>query len=180
MIKKLNNKIRKCRKCDCYRDIIILPQPGYFKGKILFIFQNPAYPKNKKSDENLKNGADFDISYLTSLKSSTLSKFINDLGLDWNIISITNIVKCPMKDNISPYDTIIDNCKSYTLLQIVNFEISCILLVGSIAKEYLFSMLSALDLPILTVPHYSHLFRIGDLAYKLSISKVKQFISKYQ
>jgi hypothetical protein len=159
---EIGTTVRSCRKCD---NVIKCPQPGYFKGDILFIFQNPAVPISGKWQDDIlldsnKEIAEVNDAYLSTLQNSKLGSFIQRLGLNWEDISITNVVKCPTPNNDRPSDLIVNNCFQYILNQIEEFKPRIVVLNGSLPKEKLYDILKD-RYKVLVFYHYSYLFRSG-------------------
>lgn len=166
-LNSIGSEIRRC--CRCKEEIINIPQPGYFKGKILFIFQNPAMLEdNKWQDEILKDKTksieDINNAYKSTLQYSKLGNFINDLNLNWDDISISNLVKCPTFDNMQPDKIIVNNCLNFILQQIDLLKPKVIILCGALAHNYLFKILEN-KYNILCFYHYAFLKRNNSYDY---------------
>ena len=173
---ELSRLIRLCKRCN---DVINVPQSGYWKGKVLFIFQNPAIPRpGKWQDDVLRDisatAVDVNIAYKSTLQNSRLGTFINDLGLKWDDISISNVVKCPTKKNKLPSRKCIDNCKNYIYEQILILKPKLIILCGFLPKNVLYKKVKD-KFPTLLFYHYAYLMRIG--MWKQYIKRYKEMIN---
>ncbi len=158
---KLNKQIIDCKKCSELSSVINLPQPGYFKGSVLVVLQNPGIPTTDGIEKELKerdNYKVFQAFYKKTIKTCYMGKFISLIFPDWSKISITNIVKCPTKQNSHPADSVISNCRSFVFEQINLLEPKVILCVGSLSNKII---------PIrkhykkLHIPHYSYMYRFN-------------------
>lgn len=180
MIDKLNEKIIKCTKCKGDNIIINLPQPGYFSGETLVILQNPGVPATNDIYNKLKmknEYINFQKNYKNAIQNCYMGKFISMIFDDWEKISITNIVKCPTKNNQMPNDHVIKNCQSYIFEQINILKPKNILCIGSLSKNIIYKFDSSDKYRKYSMPHYSYLYR-----YNLDINKhimeVKKWINK--
>lgn len=176
---ELSRLIRLCHRCD---DVIRVPQPGYWKGEILFIFQNPAVPRPNKWQDNVlrdikSSAVDVNIAYKSTLQNSRLGTFINDLELKWDDISISNIVKCPTKGNKLPSYQCIENCKKYIVEQIAILKPKLVILCGFLPKKVLYHKLKKENIKVLLFYHYAYLMRIK--MWEQYITRYKEMIKNY-
>jgi len=172
----LSLEIRSCEKCK-KENIINLPQPGFFNSKtILLIFQNPSYPRvDKWQDDAMQNRLLTpdrlrDI-YISTLKESALGNFIHSLHLNFEDISITNIIKCPTKDNEIPHKECLFNCYNYLIRQIDILEPKLIILNGMLTIKNLSHLEKRYK--VLKFEHYASLMRKGILKEKMEEYRIK-------
>lgn len=163
---KINKEIISCTKCNQLSSVINLPQPGYFKGDILVVLQNPGIPATKNVELELKersNYKTFQKAYKNTIKDCYMGKFISLIFDDWSKISITNIVKCPTSQNSHPADSVINNCRRFIFEQIEYLEPKIILCVGNLSQKTIPYSQKYFKLHI---PHYAYLYR-----FNLSVNK---------
>lgn len=175
---KLNSKILLCNKCNELSSLINLPQPGYFKGPVLVVLQNPGIPATKQVEQELNKRDDYKIfqrAYKNTIKNCYMGKFISLIFDDWKKISITNIVKCPTMKNSHPADSIINSCKRYIFEQIGVVQPKVILCVGSLSNKIIPESLTYKKLHI---PHYAYMYRFG-LDINKYIKNIKEQLNEY-
>lgn len=163
----LDELSEKIRKLPLMENAIKPAQPGYFEGNILFIFQNPSYPRENKDEDRILLDKDvsiktFNLAYKNTLEKSLLGNFIRKLGLNFNQVSITNLVKFPTKNNTPPSDKLITAHINYTLMQVELLTPKLIILVGELPRTYLYNYLKN-NYMVLTFRHYAYLMRTGQL-----------------
>lgn len=156
-----------------YEGAINCVMPGYFGGnKVLFIAQNPGELKEdvlgdmtylRAFQEKRYDAAS--KCYALALRSSrgTYGTFINDIYSDnWSDISITNVFKCPFKNNILP-ELITVPKKEINILrkQIEYINPLVIVAVGALAQQAIFQIDPEQQRRQLHCYHPSYLKRTG-------------------
>jgi uracil-DNA glycosylase family 4 len=164
MLNEIGWEVRHCNKCESVTNI---PQPGYFAGKILFVFQNPGSPQHGKPQDEILKDRELPMDHVNDIYRSTLQhallgSFIELLGLRWDEISITNLIKCPTPGNIPPTDTMIENCASYLERQIDILKPKLVVLNGALPQKVMLSKLKG-RYNVIGFKHYSYLSRNGIL-----------------
>lgn len=175
---KINKEIINCDKCKQFSSVINLPQPGYFKGSILVVLQNPGIPATKNVELELTKRDNYKVfqqAYKKTIKSCYMGKFISLIVNDWSKISVTNIVKCPTKQNSHPADSIIKNCRRFIFEQIEELNPRVILCVGSVSNKIIPKHNNYVKLHI---PHYSYLYRFN-LDVDKYVNDIKEKIDEY-
>jgi|TARA_R100000049_G_C1956616_1_gene113430 uracil-DNA glycosylase family 4 len=163
-LKVINSEIRDCKKCGT--DVANFPQPGHFKGKILIILQNPAYPRSMSLTQRQIIGSkqtleEFQEDYKNRIYKSYMGTFVSMMFDNWDDISITNIVKCPTFSNASPSQKICSNCQSYTFQQIEQLQPKLIICVGHLCKKVIFDWDKKNKYQKIAIRHYGFLQRSG-------------------
>jgi hypothetical protein len=178
-LKEIGTYARKNLAAMCPA-LLPYPQPGMFNGnEVLFIFQNPGVPRQQtKSDFVItKKDATYDelaVAYEDVLKTCMLGKFINDLGVKWEKISITNLVKLPSLGNRAPNEWEIAINIPVLKEQVRVLSPKLIVLVGSLCKQHL-SFLEK-DYNVMHIAHYSYHIRKGD--YKQFVGDTRAEIKR--
>lgn len=143
-LKALNEKILACDKCPMLSEARMYPMPGYAgKGEIK-LFVIGINPGPYKIDElvSLKEfNYDYEKHYEAGLKNCLVGKFASKafdvLGITWDEVFFTNLIKCATPDLRPPKLQEINNCFPYLVEQV---NIVCppnILLFGKAPAEYL-------------------------------------------
>lgn len=177
---KLGEEIRKQLPGLC-PDVLPYPQPGLFRGnKILFIFQNPGTPREDKGADRILMDPKSDIelierAYWSTLTTSYLGKFIRDIGVGWEEISITNVLKAPTKDNRSPTFMEASLNMPWTKKQIEILQPKLIVLVGGVARKMCNFL--AENHNVIFINHYAYHMRRGD--YNFFVETTKHEIRQY-
>lgn len=118
-LKKIEEEIKKCTKCDLHRfRIQAVPGNGVYNTKIMLIGEAPG----KNEDEQ---GLPF-----IGQAGKLLEQMLNKIGLSRNDIFITNVVKCRPPENRDPQPTEIQACVPYLFQQIQLLDPKLIILVG--------------------------------------------------
>ena len=172
------------------------PQPFYigeqWNGGIMFVGICPGDRITNES-ETLKNLNDLhwttDITFNTGnkvykevLKRVSAGKFINDIvGEDWSNICYTNLVKNPMKNNMSISQEDIDSWKPILLRQIKFFKPSTIIAFGKIVGKELLDTNTVVNnvydfngIKVIQVFHYAYMMKVG--IYQSQIERIKTVI----
>lgn len=170
-----------------YKDAVDCVMPGYFAGnKVLFVAQNPGQLKGEVEADmkyfdayTSKDLEKLEEYYYEALKSDrgTYGTFVNEIyGEDWSEISLTNVFKCPFKDNLVP-DAI-----SMTELSILEFQIAAlkpqvIVAVGAIAYKALETLKLTTRYKVLKCYHPAYLKRNAHLA---DFGSYESYVEKYK
>ena len=174
----LFDEIRDCKKCK--EDFIMnIPQPGYLNKncRVLYLASNPGLPRKHEFDIAMKNRnlteEEFVENYIAAIKlNKYYMKFIDLVYDDWEKLSILNIVKCPTKNNVTPTEEMINNCKEYTLQQIHDLKPKHIIAMGKVAQNFCYTNNLQLQYDMIPVFHYSYLIKLGIL--EREAKKVKE------
>ncbi len=125
-LKKIENEIRKCKKCPLYRmRKNAVPGEGGHKKKIMFIGEAPG----RREDEL---GRPF-----VGAAGKFLDELLGEIGLSREDVYITNVVKCRPPNNRDPTDEEISLCSPYLERQIEALKPRIICPLGRFSAKYI-------------------------------------------
>jgi len=131
-IKKYNIKKKEelLEKYPRYKNKL---QLGFFNGReTLLISQNPGNPLNGAPQKSV-----YGKKYEEMLRTTRMGKYIGRLiGLDWEGISVTNVVKIPTENNKTPDKKLVDIFGPITRGQIEILQPKFIILLGAFARDW--------------------------------------------
>jgi DNA polymerase len=121
---KLNEQIKKCRKCRLWRDAKnAVPGEGPLHAKVMLVGQNPG-------EEEDKTGRPF-----VGRAGKFLSAVLNRNGINREDLFITNVVKHKTPANRTPKPDEIAACMPYLATQIMAIKPEIIVLMGAVAWQ---------------------------------------------
>ncbi|AFK22940.1 type-4 uracil-DNA glycosylase [Pyrococcus sp. ST04] len=125
-MKKLEEKIKSCRKCPLWR-LRTNPVPGYgnYDAKIMFIGEAPGYWEDQQ-------GLPF-----VGKAGKVLDELLKGIGLRREEVYITNIVKCRPPNNRDPTEDEIKACAPYLDMQIDIIRPKIIVTLGRFSTSYI-------------------------------------------
>jgi DNA polymerase len=152
-LKKLNQKIMKCTKCELSKDRTnAVPGEGDPSGRIMFIGEAPG----KKED---LQGRPF-----VGRAGSVLDEILAEVGIKREKIFIANIIKCRPPRNRVPKKPEIEACRRYLMEQIEIIRPELIIALGRSAfttltglkgkmRDFHGKMYQFMDYPLLVTYH---------------------------
>jgi len=131
-IKNIYEECRNCKKCKIKISIKvneeIVEYSGNEKADIMFIAQNPSCYRDNRGINNKI--------FLDDKIRPIFESMLKNVGLDFEDIYVTNLVKCSTKNNVMPSDDILENCKDFLLREIEIVRPKIIITVGKFASNY--------------------------------------------
>ena len=126
-MEKINNSIKKCRKCNLYKTRK-KPVFGYgsINADILFFGEAPGY-----NEDNL--GLPF-----VGRAGKLLNELLESINLKREDVFIANIIKCRPPNNRNPLKSEISQCKDYLEKQIEIIKPKIIVPLGNFASSFVF------------------------------------------
>ncbi|BAA30579.1 197aa long hypothetical protein [Pyrococcus horikoshii OT3] len=126
LMKKLEEKIRKCKKCPLW-EVRTNPVPGdgSYDTKIMFVGEAPGYWEDQM-------GLPF-----VGKAGKVLDELLKLIGLKRSEVYITNIVKCRPPNNRDPTEEEIKACAPYLDAQIDIIKPKVIVTLGRFSTAYI-------------------------------------------
>ncbi|NJE85324.1 uracil-DNA glycosylase [Thermococcus sp. CX2] len=126
LMKKLEEKIRSCRKCPLGElRTNAVPGAGSYEAKVMFVGEAPGYWEDQK-------GLPF-----VGRAGKVLDELLAEIGLKREDVYITNIVKCRPPDNRDPTEEEIKACSPYLDRQIDIIKPKVIVPLGRHSMRYI-------------------------------------------
>ncbi|NJD98530.1 uracil-DNA glycosylase [Thermococcus sp. LS1] len=126
LMKKLEEKIKSCRKCSLGElRTNAVPGSGSYDAKIMFVGEAPGYWEDQK-------GLPF-----VGRAGKVLDELLAEIGLSRDDVYITNIVKCRPPDNRDPTEDEIKACSPYLDRQIDIIRPRVIVPLGRHSMRYI-------------------------------------------
>ena len=125
-IKKINNEIRSCEKCNLYKTKknYVLGS-GFLNSNLIFVGEAPGY------NEDLK-GIPF-----VGKAGKILDELLNSINIDRKNVYITNILKCRPPKNRNPLSNEIKQCTKYLDEEINIIKPTVISPLGNFASKFI-------------------------------------------
>ncbi|MCD6139481.1 MAG: uracil-DNA glycosylase [Thermococcus sp.] len=125
-MKKLEEKIIKCRKCPLGElRTNAVPGSGSYESKVMFVGEGPGYWEDQK-------GLPF-----VGRAGKVLDELLESIGLTRDKVYITNIVKCRPPNNRDPTEEEIKACSPYLDMQIDLIRPKIIVPLGRHSMAYI-------------------------------------------
>ncbi|ACS34316.1 Uracil-DNA glycosylase [Thermococcus gammatolerans EJ3] len=126
LMRKLEEKIRNCRKCPLGQlRTNAVPGSGSYDAKVMFVGEAPGYWEDQK-------GLPF-----VGRAGKVLDELLEGIGLSRDDVYITNIVKCRPPENRDPTEEEIRACSPYLDMQIDIIRPKVIVPLGRHSMGYL-------------------------------------------
>jgi uracil-DNA glycosylase family 4 len=126
LMKKLEERIRNCRKCPLWRlRTNPVPGAGSYDAEVMFVGEAPGYWEDQK-------GLPF-----VGRAGKVLDELLAEIGLSREEVYITNIVKCRPPNNRDPTEEEIRACSPYLDMQIDIIRPKIIVPLGRHSMGYL-------------------------------------------
>lgn len=127
-LSKIEDEVRKCRKCPLHQDRInAVPGEGSGEPIIMLVGEAPGRNEDIQGRPFVGRAGEY-LTYLISL-----------LGMERDDVYITNVVKCRPPNNRDPIDTEIEKCLPYLKRQIKLLKPRIIVALGRYAAKTLAS-----------------------------------------
>ncbi len=117
------SQVEDCKLCReiCNNGRKVFGYGAFGQGKIMIVGEAPG-----------REEAETAVPFIGP-SGQTLRKLINEAGMDWDHIYITNTIKCRPTGNRDPLPNEMENCSGYLAAQIYALRPSMIMAVGRIA-----------------------------------------------
>ncbi|CAB49606.1 Thermostable uracil-DNA glycosylase [Pyrococcus abyssi GE5] len=126
LMKKLEEKIRNCKKCPLWQlRTNPVPGDGSYDAKVMFVGEAPGYWEDQQ-------GLPF-----VGKAGKVLDELLKGIGLNRREVYITNIVKCRPPNNRDPTEEEIKACAPYLDAQIDIIRPRIIVTLGRFSMGYI-------------------------------------------
>ena len=169
----LENEVFSCMKCQEVIASRLYPMPGFYGNdiRIMVVGINPG-PWRERDREVLRSfNNDFRRTYAYGIKHCLIGEFLTkvfeNMGISWDNVFFTNIIKCATPGVRMPNELEVLNCKSYLIQQIEIVKPFNYLFLGNfVAREFGFSQILPFvsDISserIIAIPHPTYLRKRG-------------------
>ncbi len=153
-VKKLKiPELIDCESADMEPAVML----GHLNARIAFIGIQPGKPL-----ENEKNQSYGEVLINSFAGKRFVQPILDKTGLKYEDVYWTNVIKLPAPNNEPPKEEWADACGDILQKQIDELkDLKIIVYVGKFVKEYLTKHPLKTDAKILSIHHYSYLFRTG-------------------